>query len=241
MNKNIETASHPRSPAITSREDPFVDDEKERSSNGQMHHTFYINGAANFRRIPDTHIYGVAQPTIDGLRSVIRRLFNDQSSRNDKILWINLREEPIIYINGIPYVLRDRYFTLRNIRAYHGITGSRLEQLEERLKEDVIKEIDDSNGRILLHGEDQDGNVITAWEDVNVEDVMTVKEVMETVTYEMDLQQNDPEQQKRHGGYTLDYRRVPVTAEKTPDYVDFDEMRLLIGNQCRSNTSAIVL
>jgi hypothetical protein len=206
-----------------------------------MHHTFYINGAANFRRIPDTHIYGVAQPTVDGLRSVIRRLFNDQSSRNDKILWLNLREEPIIYINGIPYVLRDRYFTLRNIRAYHGITGSRLEQLEERLKEDVIKEIDDSNGRILLHGEDQDGNVITAWEDVNVEDVMTVKEVMETVAYEMDLQQNDHSEQQRHEGYTLDYRRVPVTAEKTPDYVDFDEMRLLIGKHCRSDTTAIVL
>ncbi|KAI8336649.1 inositol hexakisphosphate-domain-containing protein [Chlamydoabsidia padenii] len=249
MNKNNETASHPRSPAITSQEDPLgtIDNKKERSDNstgGQMHHTFYINGAANFRRIPHTHIYGVAQPTIDGLRSVIRRLFNDQSPHNDKILWINLREEPIIYINGIPYVLRDRYFTLRNIRAYHGITGSRLEQLEERLKEDVIREIDNSNGRILLHGEDQDGNVITAWEDVNVEDVMTVREVMETVASEMNLQQkNSSDQQQQHDGntYTLDYQRVPVTAEKTPDCVDFDEMRLLIGNYCRSNTSAIVL
>ncbi|KAI8078822.1 inositol hexakisphosphate-domain-containing protein [Halteromyces radiatus] len=215
------------------------DKEKHDDVVGQMHHTFYIEGASNFRRIDNTHIYGVAQPTVDGLRSVLRRLFNNRTHHNDSILWINLREEPIIYINGIPYVLRDRYFTLRNIRAYKGITGARLEQLEERLKEDVIKEIHHSNGRILLHGEDQDGNVITAWEDVNEDDVMTVREVMETVASDMNIQTN--KQHKMKDDYLLDYHRLPVTAEKAPDWVDFDEMRLLIANHCQTNSSAIVL
>ncbi|KAI9320761.1 inositol hexakisphosphate-domain-containing protein [Dichotomocladium elegans] len=150
----------------------------------QLHHTFLIEGATNFRRIENTHVYGVAQPTVDGVRKVVRQLLTDRP-RNEKILWINLREEPIIYINGIPYVLRDRYFTLRNIRVYKGITGDRLEQLEERLKEDVIREIINYDGRILLHGEDSNGNVQSAWEEVDVDDVQTVREVMDSVAREL--------------------------------------------------------
>ncbi|KAG1059509.1 hypothetical protein G6F42_028289 [Rhizopus arrhizus] len=141
----------------------------------QRHHVFLVEGGSNFRRIKHTHVYGIAQPTVDGLRTVIRRLLTDQP-KNDKIQWINLREEPIIYINGIPYVLRDRYFTLRNIKVYKGITGERLEQLEERLKQDVIREVLNYDGRILLHGEDKDGNVLAAWEEVDTNDIMTVRE-----------------------------------------------------------------
>ncbi|CAO3598194.1 unnamed protein product [Absidia cylindrospora] len=264
LNKNVETASHPRTPVMDHEENSLDTagdgNHKINNSNGsgdggggddnggQMHHTFYINGAANFRRIRGSHIYGVAQPTVNGLRSVLRQLLDDRTPHNDNILWINLREEPIIYINGIPYVLRDRYFTLRNLHAYKGITGTRLEQLEERLKEDVIKEIRNSSGRILLHGEDHDGNVSTSWEDVNEDDVMTVRQVMEMVASEMGLQQSDTgttdkrqHHQANDGGYTLDYHRVPVTAEKPPDWVDFDEMRSLIAEHCQSNSSAIVL
>ncbi|KAI8886446.1 hypothetical protein K501DRAFT_177643 [Backusella circina FSU 941] len=153
-------------------------------SNTERHHRFFIDGASNFRRIENTHVYGVAQPTVNGLRQLIRTLIKDRP-HNDRILWINLREEPIIYINGIPYVLRDRAFTLRNLRAYKGITGSRLEQLEERLKEDVVREVVQCGGRILLHGEDNEGRVLSAWEEVDVDGIMTVREVMESAGFEI--------------------------------------------------------
>ncbi|ORX58097.1 hypothetical protein DM01DRAFT_319996 [Hesseltinella vesiculosa] len=218
---------------------------EERSSldsdDSCMHHTFYIDGASNFRRISDTHIYGVAQPTVNGLHSVLRQLAkNLPMHQNGKVLWINLREEPIIYINGIPYVLRDRYFTLRNMRAYQGISGARLEQLEERLKQDVIKELATYGNRILLHGEDQQGNVVAAWEDVDPNDVLTVREVMEQVSTRVHAQlvaedaDVDPSTTN-----PFEYRRVPVTAEKAPVPADFDELRTLIATE-RSD-SAIVL
>ncbi|KAF7727042.1 hypothetical protein EC973_008089 [Apophysomyces ossiformis] len=205
------------------------------NQNTQRHHTFYIDGASNFRRIKSTSIYGVAQPTVDGLRKVIRRLVADRS-RNDKILWINLREEPIIYINGIPYVLRDRYFTLRNIRAYKGITGYRLEQLENRLKEDVIREVLSYDGRILLHGEDTDGNVRPAWEEVDVEDVLTVREVMESVAEE--IAQGIDDDESKH--VILDYHRIPITAEKAPEWRDFDDLRILLAHMDLSKTSVVL-
>ncbi|KAG0188087.1 hypothetical protein DFQ28_005392 [Apophysomyces sp. BC1034] len=203
--------------------------------NTQRHHTFYIDGASNFRRIKSTSVYGVAQPTVDGLHKVIRRLVADRD-RNNKILWINLREEPIIYINGIPYVLRDRYFTLRNIRAYKGITGPRLEQLENRLKEDVIREVLNYDGRILLHGEDKDGNVQPAWEEVAIEDILTVREVMESVSEEISHGVDDDGSKR----IFLDYYRIPITAEKAPEWRDFDDLRSLLAHMELSKTSVVM-
>ncbi|KAI9486886.1 MAG: inositol hexakisphosphate-domain-containing protein [Benjaminiella poitrasii] len=213
----------------------------------QRHHIFFVEGGSNFRRIKHTHVYGIAQPTVDGLRTVIRKLLTDQP-KNDKIQWINLREEPIIYINGIPYVLRDRYFTLRNIKVYKGITGSRLEQLEDRLKQDVLREINNYDGRILLHGEDNDGNVLAAWEEVSVNDVMTVREVMESVASEVaeefdsGYSSNDSSAVKVGHTYEniLDYRRVPITAEKAPEWCDFDEIRNLVTSTDISKTALIM-
>lgn len=221
----------------------------------QRHHVFLVEGGSNFRRIKHTHVYGIAQPTIDGLRTVIRRLLTDQP-RNDKIQWINLREEPIIYVNGIPYVLRDRYFTLRNIKVYKGITGARLEQLEERLKQDIIREVMNYDGRILLHGENKDGQVLAAWEEVDVSDVMTVREVMMTVAMEiaeeLDSGSGDASNSSDSSAYShhhrlasrkgelLDYHRVPITAEKAPEWCDFDEIRSLITSTDLSKTALIM-
>lgn len=207
----------------------------DHSNVPQTHHSFYIEGASNFRRIDNTRVYGIAQPTVYGLKQVIRQLLTDKP-RNERILWINLREEPIIYINGIPYVLRDRYYTLRNIRAYKGITGSRLEQLEERLKEDIIQEISNYEGRILLHGENQDGQVFAQWEEVSVDDVLTVRDVMESMSSEMaeELEIGD----RQHTLMT--YHRIPITAEKVPTYEDLDELRTIIATADLGKTALIM-
>ncbi|KAI8638964.1 inositol hexakisphosphate-domain-containing protein [Parasitella parasitica] len=217
------------------------------SNRTQRHHVFLVEGGSNFRRIKHTHVYGIAQPTVDGLRTVIRQLLTDQP-KNNKIQWINLREEPIIYINGIPYVLRDRYFTLRNIKVYKGITGERLEQLEERLKQDVIREALNYDGRILLHGEDKDGNVLAAWEEVDSNDIMTVREVMTSVAMEIadeldsDTSGSDSSVNKATPDHAdvLDYYRVPFTAEKAPEWRDFDDIRNLITSTDLSKTALIM-
>lgn len=216
------------------------------AKNSERHHSFVIDGASNFRRIENTHVYGVAQPTVNGLRQVVRTLLRDKP-KSERILWINLREEPIIYINGIPYVLRDRAFTLRNLRAYKGITGSRMEQLEERLKEDVIREVTQCGGRILLHGENKDGNVLSSWEEVDMQDILTVREVMESAAFEIGgmvvdqegLSSDDDEGSRQVTGI-LEYHRVPITAEKAPEWRDFDDLRSLVTNVDLSKTAIIM-
>ncbi|RUS27280.1 hypothetical protein BC938DRAFT_483485 [Jimgerdemannia flammicorona] len=207
---------------------------------------FFIEGATNFRRIRRTHVYGVAQPTFAGAERVIAAMRRDWS-RNRNVVWINLREEPIIYINGQPYVLRDNQHTLRNIRAYSGITASRLELLEQRLKDDVLKELEQYDGRMLLHAEVGNGTV-PVWEDVRPEDVLTVREVMDKVKEEVargristqveaEIESGESEEV---GPVELNYYRIPVTAEGAPVYKDFDDLRHLMGQVDWSTTGLVV-
>ncbi|KAJ3046238.1 hypothetical protein HDV00_000050 [Rhizophlyctis rosea] len=192
-----------------------------------------IEGAANFRKIPNFNVYGVAQPTIQGMKNVVSVLASGPSPPHN-VLWINLREEPLIYINGVPYVLRDQYVTLRNIKSYSGITSSRLERIESRLKEDVVGELEVYDGRVLLHGETEEGKVVGDWEDCRADAVLTLREAFGVLRKEES--EGDGEQE----GIKVYYERVPLTAETPPNPTDFDE---LLGVLKRANLAdtAIVL
>ncbi|TFK90507.1 hypothetical protein K466DRAFT_660775 [Polyporus arcularius HHB13444] len=179
-----------------------------------------VRGAINFRNIPGTNIYALGQPTLEAIDEVVRRVHaaHPEASR---IIWITLREEPIVYVNGAPYCLRRERFSLRNMKDYGGISASRLEVLEERLRDDVINEVHAFGGRVLLHTETPDGSVIPIWEEVNSEDIMVLKDVMA---------------QRRHIGDHLElgYARIPITAERPPDFTDLSE---LIEVMIRSNAT----
>jgi hypothetical protein len=105
--------------------------------------------AINFRKTDQFGIFGVAQPTLSAVSLVVDKTLT-ASKGNLKVVWINLREEPVIYIHGEPYVLRDQYATLRNIQAFSGISTDRLELMEFRLKEDVIAEAHYYNNKQVM-------------------------------------------------------------------------------------------
>ncbi|KAI0091045.1 inositol hexakisphosphate-domain-containing protein [Irpex rosettiformis] len=174
------------------------------------HVTDGVRGAINFRRIPGTQIYALGQPTLDAIDEVVTRVKQDNPFA-ERILWITLREEPIVYINGAPYCLRRERFTLRNMKDYGGISASRLEVLEERLKDDVVTELQSFGGRLLLHSETPDGSVIPIWEEVDAENISVLKDVMAS---------------HRNVGEDLElvYARIPITAERPPDFSDLKEL-----------------
>lgn len=199
-----------------------------------------IMGAPNFRKIKGMPIYAVAQPSFQGAKLVlkaihafssnadlrmedlVKSLHQEELSLLDAsdsnlgvdICWINLREEPLIYINSIPYVLRDQHLTLRNLKSYSGIPGPRLELIESRLQEDVFVELQDYDDRILLHGETVDGHIVPTWEDVRPENVKTLRQTMDALN--------------PSGKFALQYHRIPITAETVPDLADFDHLFRLV-------------
>ncbi|KAF4597582.1 hypothetical protein EYR40_008044 [Pleurotus pulmonarius] len=184
----------------------------------ESHHVEHgVRGAINFRQVPNTKIYALGQPTLEAIDEVVTRVKEAHPSAH-RIVWITLREEPIVYVNGAPYCLRREGFSLRNMKDYGGISASRLEVLEERLKDDVVAELNAFGGRLLLHTETSDGSVVPVWEDAGPDDVAVLKEVMAG--------------DKTFGsGVELVYRRIPITAERAPDFADLTELIELVVNE----------
>lgn len=189
-----------------------------------------IAGAPNFRKIQlpgfENHeIYAVAQPTLSALETILEKVSTSQPSR---IVWINVREEPILYINNEPFVLRDQYASLRNIKAYTGITARRLEQMESKLREDVVSESRAHLGRILLHSEGPEHDLQPIWESVT--QVTTMQELFAQNSQLINEYPN------------LEYYRVPITAEEAPEPEDFDTLfRIISQTTLTANSSQIFI
>jgi len=76
---------------------------------------------------------------------------------------MNLREEPQLYINNQPFVLRFLQKPMRNISIYQGILGADLEKLEARLKVNALQEIPTHHNKLLCHDETAARQVVPCW------------------------------------------------------------------------------
>jgi len=85
------------------------------------------------------------------------------------------------------------------------VTTSMVETMEERFKKDVLRELRQGNGRILLHDEVEDRpgvfSIIPIWETVSEDDILTPRDVFILMAKE---------------GYKIDYDRVAITDEQAP-------------------------
>ncbi|KAH9838515.1 inositol hexakisphosphate-domain-containing protein, partial [Rhodofomes roseus] len=93
------------------------------------------------------------------------------------------------------------------------ISSSRLEVLEERLRDDVISELHAFGGRLLLHTETPDGSVIPVWEGVELQNVSVFKDIMTARRYNDDSTDSE-----------LAYTRMQITAKRPPDFSDLSEL-----------------
>ncbi|KAF8322469.1 hypothetical protein DL93DRAFT_2123864 [Clavulina sp. PMI_390] len=194
---------------IILRTSTLLKSDQWRKENLKFSDLIHVRGTINFRNIPGTNIYALGQPTEDAIDQVLDRV-HEAHPEAQRICWINLREEPIVYVNGNPYCLRRENFSLRNMKDYGGITATRLEMLEERLKNDVTAELQAFDNKLLLHTETGSGNVVPVWEDVDVRGVADLREIMSS--------------KRKSSGAELSYVRIPITAERPPDYADTSEL-----------------
>ena len=189
---------------------PGIDKDLSSGKNPQPR----IPGAPNYRALPagrageDRSVHGVAQPTVEGLRGVLDQVGAGPGGSGKTAMWTNLREEPVVYINGRPLNLRLASHLNENAQN-PGASGQEVEKTEEQLKQDILREAARNGGRILLHDEGPDGRPIARWETITPESVQTPREVFDML---------------RQEGYKVDYARIPVTDEKSPELKDFDAL-----------------
>ena len=80
--------------------------------------------------------------------------------------------------------------------------------------------------RLLLHTETSDGSVIPVWEDVQPQNVEVLREVME-------------KKESIGKDIALSYRRIPITAERPPDFSDLSDLMDVVIRNYSSNTPMI--
>lgn len=76
-----------------------------------------VRGVINFRQVPGTQIYCLGQPTLDALDEILRRVKVHAEPGSEHVVWVTLREEPLVYVNGAPFCLRRESFSLRNMKV----------------------------------------------------------------------------------------------------------------------------
>jgi hypothetical protein len=81
-----------------------------------------------------------------------------------------------VYINGRPFVLREVERPFTNLE-YTGINRQRVEEMEARLKEDVLQEAARYMNKVMVSDELPDGQMIDQWEQIGQDCVQTPLEV----------------------------------------------------------------
>ena len=61
-----------------------------------------VEGAPNFRQVNGFPVFGVGQPTEEGFLGALEKVAGSTAEPPEKILWFNVRKEPVVYINGAP-------------------------------------------------------------------------------------------------------------------------------------------
>jgi len=162
--------------------------------------------------------FGMAQPTESEIRSFLDTSLSEGKTR---VLWTNLREEPVIYINGRTLTLRDVNHKGMNLEN-PGASGADAEALEKRLKDELIANARrDDQGRLLIEtykeaGFDKEKNepiLEKVMLPVNESDIKTTREVFDGIAREY-----------REKGITVDFNRVPISDEKKPEDKDIDQL-----------------
>lgn len=68
--------------------------------------TWKCEGAPNWRRVPGFPIYATAQPNKADVDKCVEQAVKKYDEQKN-VLWVNLRQEPVVYVNGLPHSVRN--------------------------------------------------------------------------------------------------------------------------------------
>jgi len=159
-----------------------------------------IPGVPNFRRVPGYKVYCCGQPTAAALETTLNKVCGEIYPKDKKIIWINMRQEPTVYINGEPVCARPP----NKIGEYAELGNVTSKQLEEdeaefvRVCEGQMK-ANDNKVKVL--------DVNKQEKEIEVKTILTLQESIAALL------------EKFPG---LVHIRVPICNSASPNEVDFD-------------------
>jgi len=95
-----------------------------------------IEGAPNWRRVSGFPLYATGQPDKKSLSDCVTQALKKYDEQK-AVVWINLRQEPVLYINGKPYSVRET-----DMLTDHLVLDDtfQINNLENKMAKDIKKE-----------------------------------------------------------------------------------------------------
>jgi len=158
-----------------------------------------IDGAPNFRRVPGYKVFCVGQPTKEGFLKVCEKVC-EKWPKDGKIIWLNMRQEPIVYINGSPYCARPankigEYAELGNV------TRASVKAEEDEFVKVLESRVGANEGKLKYF------DVNKKEHEVEPKEIMTLSKVVEGL-------------KEQYPGFT--HNRIPINNSASPLESDFD-------------------
>ena len=160
-----------------------------------------IPGCPNFRRVPGYKVYCCGQPTDEGFEKALEKV-TATYPKDGKIIWFNLRQEPVVYVNGQPLCARPpnkigEYAELGNVTR-------------DKLKEDEAEFVRVCEGKMKDNADKLKYVDVNKKEnEVEVKSIVTLHDVIEGL------------KEKFPG---LVHMRIPICNSASPLEKDFDTL-----------------
>jgi len=159
-----------------------------------------ISGVPNWRCVPGYQVYGCGQPTLAGFSAALESLVG--ANKAAPVIWINMRQEPSLYLNGSPVCARP----VNKIGEYAelgAVSANQLAKDEEEFLDVVRQRAADNGGKVKYQ------DVHKAELEVEAKELISLAAVIEQL-------------QKTFTG--LRHIRVPVCNSGSPNPEDYDLM-----------------
>lgn len=167
-----------------------------------------VPGCPNFRRVPGYKVYCCGQPTVAGFKAALEKVCGTIYPKDGKIVWVNMRQEPNIYVNGDPICARPPN-KIGEYAELGAVTREIITEDEVEFGKVVESRAAEAGGKIKV----VDINKVE--KEIEVKNLSTLADVIETVKADFP---------------GLVHMRIPTCNSASPTENDFDILvQTLIG------------
>merc|ERR1712029_378321 len=161
-----------------------------------------VEGVPNFRRVPGYKIFCCGQPTKDGFEKALEKACGDKWPKDGPIIWMNMRQEPIVYVNGNPVCARPPN-KIGEYAELGGVTRDSCKADELEFVKVLKARAEDNGGKIKVV------DVSKKESEIEVKEIVSLHDVIEG------LKEKYPK---------LTHNRIPICNSAAPLEPDFDTL-----------------
>merc|ERR1711988_18885 len=161
-----------------------------------------IDGVPNFRRVPGYKVFVCGQPTKEGFEKALEKACGDKWPKDGPIIRLNMRQEPILYVNGNPVCARPPN-KIGEYAELGDVTRESVEKDGAEFHRMLKKKAEDDGGKLKVV------DVSKKESEIEAKEIMSLTEVIAGV------------KEKFPG---LNHVRIPICNSANPLDRDFDAL-----------------